>query len=164
MANTAANIANVVAHTSVVGNSSPVANLETYITTPLFLISGNTSNGDVFRIFVGGLRNDSEGFNYTYNVKIGSAGTVADPTVLKVPGVRYVGDKNLGFFDEFIITIRSNTSSGNAHVIATNQGNPVVSGNIAYNATVNNYIGVTYASTDKYSNVLFTTAVAHQII
>ena len=29
---------------------------------------------------------------------------------------------------------------------------------------LNNNIGVTYASSDKYSNVVFTTAVAHQII
>ena len=62
MANTAANIANVTAKTSISTNSAPISNVETYITAPLLLISGNTSNADTFRIVVAGSRIDARRF------------------------------------------------------------------------------------------------------
>jgi hypothetical protein len=164
MANTSPNLAVITAKTSTVSNSNPIANVETYITSPMLLISGNTSNGDCFRIMVAGKRYDTDGFYYTYNVKVGTAGTVADQNILSVPGIRNVGDGKQTFFDEFVVTIRANGASGNALCVATNSGNPVIGGNVAYNSTTNNYIGLTFAASDKYANVIFTTAVTYQII
>ena len=48
-----------------------------------------------------------EGFSYTYNVKVGAAGSVSDASILRVDGKHDVGDKKTTFFDEFLVTIRS---------------------------------------------------------
>ena len=149
---------------SLVANTSPISNVETYLNPPLQIPGGASANGDVFRITVAGKRTDTDSFTYNYNVRLGTTGTVADGIILTVPGVRNVGDGKTGFFDEFLITIRANGTSGNVVASGSNfGGNPAIGSPVSYNTTQLNYLGVSFVTSDKFANVVFVTAVAEQV-
>lgn len=153
-----------VAKVSLVANTSPISNVETYLNPPFLIPGGSAANGDVFRITVAGKRSDADAFNYTYNVRLGTNGNTTDPVILTVPGSRSVGDGKTGFFDEFLVTVRANGSSGNVVASGSNfGGNPAIGSPVSYNTTLNNYLGVSFVTSDKFANVVFVTAVAEQV-
>lgn len=150
---------------SAVANSTNVSNIETYVTSAFNIPASTSVAGDTFRITVCGARLEGEQSNYTFNVRYGTAGTVVDPVLVTLTNKTQVGDGKSGIYEQFMVTIRSTGATGVAIASAQNHlgGIPVIGNPIVINTTQSNYLGLSFTTSNKYANIIFTTATVEQV-
>jgi hypothetical protein len=125
-------------------NSANIQYVDTYFTEPFFIPANSISaNGSVYRITIAG--DQVSTYQSKLNVRMGPNGNTSDQSIYNANGINSI------LYLEFISTVRSNTNNANVMTVCMSPYTltdapaglqPTQTTTI--DATVNNYIGVSY--------------------
>ncbi len=158
-----------------VSTSSGLNTVETYISAAFPIPANTLTAGMAFRIKAFGTCTSSVAKTSTFTVRLGTAGTTADTSVLAATATSSGSGTSIPFMVEAIVTIRSIGSGGTAvaSVALVNTGITGVSTTAtvvvgagttaAVNTTLANFLGISYLSSGSTTTCTFNQVTVEQL-
>jgi hypothetical protein len=156
-------------------SSGSIVSSETYVSAPFQIPANSLAVKMVFRIKAYGVATSSSAKSATFNVRMGTGGTISDTLLLALAATSATTGTSIPFEFEALVTIQALTSSGKAVASARliNNGitgisavSTVVAGagvQATINTTVAQFVGLSYVSAASGASVIFNQVTVEQV-